>query len=90
MAHESWLRLLLICLCIGLAYSVFNTREHLTPGPPTLLTLQNDTKDLDSRVTDLKSEFDKVSAQAKAGADTAAAAKAQAALLKNSSTSSPP
>jgi len=56
----------------------------LTPGPPTLLTLQTDTKDLDGRITELKAEFDKMSAQAKQGADAAAQSKAQMAMLKNS------
>jgi len=61
-----------------------NNREHLTPGPPTLLTLQTDSKDLDDRLTKLKSEFDKMSNQAKQGANAAAQSKAQAAMLKNS------
>jgi hypothetical protein len=64
---------------------VFNSsKEHLTPGPPTIFTLQTDTQDLDDRLTKLKAEFDKMSAQAKQGADAAAQSKAQAALLKNS------
>jgi hypothetical protein len=71
--------LLLIAL-----YLYSNVREHLTPGPPTLLTLQTDTKDIDGRLTQLKAEFDKMSAQAKQGADAAAQSKAQAALLKSS------
>uniref|UniRef100_A0A6C0JM68 Uncharacterized protein n=1 Tax=viral metagenome TaxID=1070528 RepID=A0A6C0JM68_9ZZZZ len=58
--------------------------EHLTPGPPTLLTLQNDTVDLDSRLTSLKAEFDKMAAQAKQGADASASARAQIGLLKTS------
>lgn len=74
--------LLLLALLVYLIVS--NTREHLTPGPPTLLTLQTDTQDLDSRLTELKTEFDKMSAQAKAGADAAAQSKAQMAMLKNS------
>ena len=65
-------------------YVFNNNREHLTPGPPTLLTLQTDTKDIDGRLTTLKAEFDKMSAQAKQGADVAAQSKAQAALLKSS------
>ena len=84
----------LVGLLFVLIYVLVNKdsiiQEHLTPGPPTLLTLQNDTKDLDSRLTKLKSEFDKMSSQAKAGADVAAQAKAQAALLKTSSTSTSP
>jgi hypothetical protein len=65
-------------------YVLNNNKEHLTPGPPTLLTLQTDTKDIDSRLVSLKAEFDKMSAQAKQGADAAAQSKAQAALLKKS------
>ena len=64
----------------------FVIKEHLSPGPPTLLTLQSDTQDLDSRLTKLKSEFDEMSSKAKDGATAAASAKAQASLLKTSST----
>lgn len=71
-------------LLLMVLYLYDRTREHLTPGPPTLLTLQTDTKDIDERLTKLKSEFDKMSAQAKQGADAAAQSKAQAALLKTS------
>ena len=59
-------------------------RENLTLGPPTLLTLQNDTKDLDSRLSDLKSQFDDMSKKAKEGADASAQARAQINLLKKS------
>ena len=59
-------------------------KEHLTPGPPTLLTLQSDTQDLDTRVTQLKSDFDKMSQQAKQGADASASARAQMNMLKQS------
>jgi len=75
---------LLILLVVLLYVILNNTREHLTPGPPTLLTLQTDTQDLDSRLTDLKTQFDQMSAQAKQGADAAAQSKAQMAVLKNS------
>lgn len=73
----------LLLLALHLTNNNFLT-EHLTPGPPTLLTLQTDTKDIDERLTKLKAEFDKMSAQAKQGADAAAQSKAQAALLKTS------
>jgi hypothetical protein len=76
--------ILLILLSMLLYLIVNNTQEHLTPGPPTLLTLQTDTQDLDGRLTELKTEFDKMSAQAKQGADAAAQSKAQMAVLKNS------
>jgi len=75
---------LLLLMVVLLHLILNNTREHLTPGPPTLLTLQTDTQDLDSRLTELKTEFDKMSAQAKQGADAAAQSKAQMAVLKNS------
>ena len=76
---------MLLMLMAVLVYLIVNkTQEHLTPGPPTLLTLQTDTKDLDGRLTQLKAEFDKMSAQAKQGADAAAQSKAQMAILKNS------
>jgi len=76
--------IILLVLLGLLVYLIVDTREHLTPGPPTLLTLQTDTKDLDGRITELKAEFDKMSAQAKQGADAAAQSKAQMAMLKNS------
>ena len=76
--------MIFIGVLLLILYTFGNSREHLTPGPPTLLTLQTDTQDLDSRLTQLKSEFDKMSDQAKQGADAAAQSKAQAALLKNS------
>ena len=59
-------------------------KEHLTPGPPTLLTLQSDTQDLDGRLTQLKADFDKMSQQAKQGADASATARAQMNMLKQS------
>jgi len=58
--------------------------EHLTPGPPTLLTLQTDTKDLDTRLTDLKADFDKMKSQASSQAGNAAAARAQISATKYS------
>lgn len=77
--------IILLVLLGLLVYMILNnTQEHLTPGPPTLLTLQTDTKELDGRLTELKAEFDKMSTQAKAGADAAAQSKAQMAVLKNS------
>jgi hypothetical protein len=59
-------------------------REHLTPGPPTLATLQADTQDLQKQIDSLNSQFQKMSAQAKQGADASASARAQMNLLKNS------
>jgi len=89
MARNYLLRVALFASIIGLIiYFIVNKefiiKEHLSNGPPTLLTLQTDTKDLDTRLNQLKSDFDKMSAQAKAGADASAQARAQAAMLKNS------
>ena len=71
---------------VVLAYLVWKrySKEHLTPGPPTLLTLQTDTKDIDSRLTELKADFDKMKAQASAQAGDAAAARAQISATKYS------
>jgi len=74
----------LVLLTLHVLYRGNILQEHLTPGPPTLLTLQTDTKDIDERLIQLKSEFDKMSAQAKQGADAAAQSKAQIALMKSS------
>ena len=76
--------MLFIGLLLLILYVFSSSKEHLSPGPPTIFTLQTDTQDLDNRLTQLKSEFDKMSAKAKEGADAAAQSKAQAALLKNS------
>lgn len=85
MERNECIRVMLIIGLLFISLYVLNkSREHLTPGPPTLLTLQTDTKDIDERLTKLKADFDKMSAQAKQGADAAAQSKAQAALLKTS------
>jgi hypothetical protein len=80
--------LLFLFLAVFILYMVLHKtaiiKEHLTPGTPTLLTLQSDTQDLDSRLTQLKSDFDKMSQQAKQGADASASARAQMNMLKNS------
>jgi hypothetical protein len=80
-----------IMIFIGLVFMILyllNSRksvmEHLTPGPPTLLTLQTDTKDIDTRLTDLKADFDKMKSQASAQAGNAAAARAQISATKYS------
>lgn len=82
--------LLLGLLALAIVYLLNRRREHLTPGPPTLLTLQNDTVDLDSRLTKLRGDFDAMAAKAKQGADASAAARAQISLLKTSAPPSPP
>jgi peptidoglycan hydrolase CwlO-like protein len=92
--HTFWRVTILVVLVVGLLYMLVNKdfviKEHLTPGTPTLSTLQNDTKELDKKLDKLKKEFDDMSSKAKEGADAAAQAKAQAALLKTSSTSTIP
>ena len=94
MAKHWHLQILFVLLLIVLVYFLANKddviKEHLANGPPTLLTLQNDTKELDKRITTLKADFDKMSAQAKQGADAAAVAKAQVSALKYSPASTSP
>jgi hypothetical protein len=95
MAKKYWyLRILFGLLLIVLVYIALHKddiiQEHLANGPPTLLSLQKDTKELDKRVTTLKKDFDKMSAQAKQGADAAAAARAQVSALKYSPASTSP
>lgn len=80
---------LLFLLLYLLTNKDFVIYEHLTNGPPTLLTLQTDTKDLDSRLTTLKNDFDKMNAQASAQAGNAAAARAQLSATKYSPSSPP-
>jgi hypothetical protein len=82
-------RLIALTLLFGMVAYLFldkshRLKEHLTPGPPTLLTLQTDTQDLDTRLTSLKSDFDKMNEKAKQGADASASARSQMSLLKNS------
>jgi hypothetical protein len=74
----------LVLMILYLLNSRKSVMEHLTPGPPTLLTLQTDTKDLDTRLTDLKADFDKMKSQASAQAGNAAAARAQISATKYS------
>ena len=94
MAKYWYLRILFGLLLVILIYFLVNKdsviTEHLANGPPTLLTLQNDTKELDKRITTLKADFDKMSAQAKQGADAAATARAQISTLKYSPASTSP
>ena len=95
MAKKQFYRLAILGFLLAiLVYFVMNKdyviQEHLTPGTPTLLTLQNDTQDLDTRLTDLKSDFDSFKSQAKQGADAAASARAQISATKYSPAPSPP
>lgn len=76
---------LLLGIVALLAYSWYtNRREHLTPGPPTLASLQKDTKDLDGKLEKLNSEFQQMKQQASEGANQAAAARLQISAVKNS------
>jgi len=95
MAKTQLYRLAILgCLLAVLVYFLMNKDyvilEHLTPGKPTLLTLQTDTQDIDTRLTSLQTDFDKFKAQAKQGADAAASARAQISATKYSPTPSPP
>ena len=74
----------IVFILIHLLNTQKSVMEHLTPGPPTLLTLQTDTKDLDTRLTDLKTDFEKMKSQASAQAGNAAAARAQLSATKYS------
>jgi hypothetical protein len=55
----------------------------MTSGPPSLATLQKDTKELDQRLTKLNSEFQQMKSQASEGANAAAAARLQISAVKN-------
>ena len=94
MAKQYFRVVILLCMLAVLAYFLSNKefviQEHLTQGKPTLLTLQNDTKDLDTRLRALTSDFNTFKAQAKQGADAAASARAQISATKYSSPTSPP
>jgi hypothetical protein len=59
-------------------------REHMTPGPPTLASLQKDTKELDEKLKKLDTEFQQMKQQASEGANQAAAARLQISAMKNS------
>lgn len=56
--------------------------EHLTSGPPTLLTLQKDTVDLQSQITTLNNTVTQMTQQAQSQSSQAAAAKAQLSAAK--------
>lgn len=81
---------MLTILVYFLLHKDFVVQEHLTQGPPTLLTLQNDTKELDTRMKILQKDFDNMSSQAKQGADAAASARAQISATKYSPSTTPP
>jgi hypothetical protein len=59
-------------------------REHLTPGPPTLASLQADTQDLQNQLNTLNTQFQQMQQQASEGANAAAAARLQVSAVKNS------
>ena len=73
---------LLVLLVVFLAY--MSTREHMTSGPPTLHSLQTDTRELDSRLTKLTQEFESMKQQASAGASAAATARLQLKAVQQS------
>ncbi len=65
------------------------TREHLTSGPPTLVSLQKDTQELDQKFTKLNDEFQTMKQQAEAGAKASSIARMQLNAQKKSDLSSP-
>lgn len=71
-----------VVLVVYLWYT--SRREHLTPGPPTLSSLYNDTKELDEKLTKLDTEFQQMKKQASEGANAAASARLQLSAVKNS------
>lgn len=75
-------------LWILVVYVVLNKEtivyEHLTSGPPTLLTLQADTQDLQNQITTLNNTVTQMTQQAQSQASQASAAKAQLAAAKMS------
>lgn len=68
--------LLILLLVVGYVW-YSNTREHLTPGPPTLATLQADTQDLQNQINSLNTQFQQMQQQASQGANAAATARLQ-------------
>lgn len=75
---------ILFLILLVIAYLYANRREHMTPGPPTLASLQHDTKELDDKLKKLDSEFQQMKQQASEGANQAAAARAQLSAVKYS------
>jgi hypothetical protein len=77
-----------VILWILVVYVVLNKEtivyEHLTSGPPTLLTLQKDTEDLQGQITTLNNTVAQMTQQAQAQSSQAAAAKAQLSAAKYS------
>ena len=79
-------RVMLLGILLLLVVTIWYTgrREHLTPGPPTLASLQKDNQELDERLKKLDSEFQQMKQQASEGANAAASARLQVAAVKNS------
>ena len=76
---------LLIGIIIVLVYLWYTgRREHLTPGPPSLNSLQLDTQDLQNQIDTLNTQFQQMQQQASQGANAAASARLQVAAVKNS------
>jgi peptidoglycan hydrolase CwlO-like protein len=78
--------IILMCLIVLTLYMMFNKdkliREHLSNGPPSLLSLQSDTKDLQSQITKLDKDLSEMKSTSSAQASQAAAARAQLAAAK--------
>ena len=74
---------ILFLILLVIVYILYaNRREHMTSGPPTLASLQHDTKELDEKLKKLDTEFQQMKQQASEGASQAAAARAQISATK--------
>ena len=93
--HVSLKIALFLALLISLLYLISNKhtviKEHLANPPPTLLSLQNENKELSKKVDDLNTQFEKMNQAGQQSADAAATVRAQASALKYSGApTSPP
>ena len=74
---------MIFLLVLGYVWYV-GRREHLTPGPPTLASLQADGQDLQKQIDSLNTEFQQMKQQASQGANAAATARLQLSAAKTS------
>lgn len=89
MKRRDGIRLSIVFVLVGLLlFMIVNKdyviREHLTSGPPTLVTLQKDTEDLQNQITQLSNSVTQMKQQAQSQASQANAAKAQLSAAKMS------
>lgn len=80
--------ILIVVLVFVIGYMVVNKDsiiiERLTNGPPSLVTLQTDTKDLQNQVDELKKDIGNMKAQASQGSAAANNAMMNIRAVKNS------